>query len=522
MKFNNYDKKSKILLSLAVILTLFRIFLALKLPLFLQADAFYDDFLFIKYANYLAGIPYSLTLILIYIFSVFLFIISIKKLINSKFFLFFTYIFLLFSPIMFHVENVQKVYRGGLIVSFVLIIISSIIGIYTRVESEKKDLKLYIILCSISLSFFWFLKEDSIWILPFVVGGIFLSIIKVIKNNNIKNKRIFVLLLPLIILFLSINVYKSINYIKYKEFAITDRNGTYFKKVIGDLIKIEDEKKDGNVWITKNNLNKAYEVSPTLSKIKDEMGKKYDSAWADYNGEIRGDLIFWVLKEAVDEEGIYKNGGKSVNEFYKNVYEELENAYKTGKLKKDNYYYVSNVVGGINSKEINDYKTLLKKSKNMVITYRENETGLYESTGSVDNLALFNEITGSLFIMPNSNIKVYKPSKYVVSFINKITLLYQNTGKILYYIFIIELSVLFIKNIFIKKKNDNDISVNLIMLGLFVNILVLFFATTFFCRFLSLRKIYDYVSALIPLLEILECISLYYLIKQLFSIKIRK
>ena len=86
------EKKDKILLSILIFLTFFRIVLAMKLPLFIQGNAMYDDALFIEYANnilrlkwlgdfnfltyakgcsfsiflvlnYILGIPYSLSLI---------------------------------------------------------------------------------------------------------------------------------------------------------------------------------------------------------------------------------------------------------------------------------------------------------------------------------------------------------------------------------------------------------------------------------------------------------------------------
>ena len=109
-------KKNKVLFSILVIATFIRIYMAVKTPLFIQADADYDDFLFIKYAlsilrgewlgpfsvvtlakgcsfslfivgSYLLGIPYSLSLILIYIFAISVFIIAFKKLIKNKYML---------------------------------------------------------------------------------------------------------------------------------------------------------------------------------------------------------------------------------------------------------------------------------------------------------------------------------------------------------------------------------------------------------------------------------------------------
>ena len=50
-KIKEFVIKNKIFSILLFILTIFRIYLAVKIPLFIQADALYDDFLFIKYAD---------------------------------------------------------------------------------------------------------------------------------------------------------------------------------------------------------------------------------------------------------------------------------------------------------------------------------------------------------------------------------------------------------------------------------------------------------------------------------------
>src|SRR5574344_534127 len=102
-KCRNISKPQKALIIALVILTVFRIWLGLRTPLLLQGGAGYDDFLLVKYAarilqgdwlgtfnvltlakgvsfpfflvfTYLSGISYSLLLICLYIFSLFILI----------------------------------------------------------------------------------------------------------------------------------------------------------------------------------------------------------------------------------------------------------------------------------------------------------------------------------------------------------------------------------------------------------------------------------------------------------------
>lgn len=175
-------------------ISVFRIYIANRIPLLLQADAKYDDYLLIQYADSifhgdwlgpyshttflkvvsasvlialgrLIGLEYGTSQAIIYIFAVALLIYSFNKLICNKIWAVCTYAFLLFSPIMFHAENVQKIYRGGYIVSFSIIVIAGVVGIFTSSKEKISDLIKWSILEAISLPVFWSLNpwRKNIW-----------------------------------------------------------------------------------------------------------------------------------------------------------------------------------------------------------------------------------------------------------------------------------------------------------------------------------------------------------------------
>lgn len=556
----NLIKQNKGIAITALIATMIRVYLAVKVPLFVQANACYDDFLFIKYAasmisgnwlgsfssvtlakgssfsvfiaiSYLLGIPYSLALILTYIVSIIILIVALKKLIKNKYVLLFLYLFLLFSPVMFHVENTQKIYRGGVIVSFSLLIVASIIGIYTRKEQSNKKILRWSLLGGFSLAFFWFLKEDSIWILPFVCGGILLTIISIFKKKNkikVKVKKGFICLIPLIFLILSNILYCSVNYYKYGVYTITDRNGTYLKNVLSDLLLIKDTHKTNQIWITKDMLYQAIEVSPTLKKAEPNIDKMYQFSFPDRkgNGEIVGDIIYWKLKEAFDDYGIYKRNGKYANQFYKKIDKELQEAFQKGKLKKSKDIYLSSVAKGISKEDIPYFQKITKDTIQVLATYSLNDTGIYEATGTYEDIILSQHLTNSLIVWPNTHNSLEKPFKYIVQIVNQIVKWYQKTGFIFFYGGILGLLLLLIQTIReIYHKKYQHLDLVLIVFGLMITGFVLLFGVVYFCRFLSMRKIYDYTCALIPIIQILEVIGIYilfYNLKAIFKAKIKK
>lgn len=551
-------KKSKMIKFMIIVLsflTLFRIFLAIKMPLYLQADAGFDDYLLIDYAKsilggdwlgpfnsmtlakgisfplyivltYLVGIPYSLGLILLYIFGILLLIVALKKYINNKYYLSIVYIFLLYSPVMFHIENVQKVYRGGVIVSLSLIVISTMINMFNNISARRKKLFTYSLLASISLPFFYYLKEDSIWIMPFVIGAILISITKILKQPKLdkKKSRILLMIMPIISLFLSNTIYCSINYMYYGEYCITDRNGTYFKEVIADIIKIEEKNEIKDVWITKDMMYKAVGSSKTLSSIKEEIDDMYDNSWAlKENGQIEGDIIFWTIKEAVQKAGIYDKGGKEVNKFYQKIDKELKQAYDTGKLKKNkDKKYLSSIATGYTIDNILEYypKTTID-AIDMLVTYSQNETSVNPARGSMEKIIIMDHLTNSATVWPEDVSHIRGAYNIIVSISNKIVKLYQVTGYPIFILGMIGLLLLTIKvAIGMKKKMNEILDIWLILLGLFCTCIALLVGVLWFCSCFNesiMRHVYNYTCGIVPIIQILEITGIYFLLKEIIS-----
>ena len=89
------------------------------------------------------------------------------------------YIVLLFNPIMFSSQIMQRVYRSSIIPSLGLFIIMCYINLYLiRNDTNQKVEKIFTIVgISIALPFLWFCREDSILIIPFIIFIILYSLI---------------------------------------------------------------------------------------------------------------------------------------------------------------------------------------------------------------------------------------------------------------------------------------------------------------------------------------------------------
>lgn len=560
-------KKSKtnFIIILLIILTVFRIMLANKIPLYAQADAGYDDFMMMTYTKnllnlkwlgnynsltlvkvsgysiflaitYLSGIPYTTMLILLYIISIIILLKGLNKFIENKYFMYILYLVLLFNPAMFHIENTLKIYRGGVIIISSLATIGSFIGLFgTVVNNNKLSSKIkWSLLAAISLIFFYFQKEDSIWILPFCICITIISFIYLLFQKGYKSKlnllkHNIILILPVISLIIAVNIYKTINYFNYGVYTVTDRSGTNFKNLLSDLVKIDGEVKE-NVWVTKDTIYKALDNSQTFSEYRGYIDDMYNDSWAVVDGEINGDMIIWKLRIAFDRAGLYSNSKKAkyADDIYKNIHQELLSAFKENKLVKRKAFYLSSVSQGLTKSDVKYFIDLFPSAIKEYATYNQNEISFNKATGALEDISFMNNITNqnSPTILNNENLDVInKYSKKAIDIGNDIVDIYSKFGLATLILGILGYILLIINTIRnLLKKNYTSLPICIIMTGLLGTFMVLFVAVMWFCNwfgFTKYRYIYNYACGGVALMQIFELLGIYCIINTVKGIKIK-
>ena len=134
------------------------------------------------------GLSYISVMNLIYILSCIYFIYTIKDLFKSKMSLIVIYILLLFNPVSFAFWTLQRVYRNGITLSQVLLIIGSMFACYQRRNMNIKKIIPFSLIAGIALASLWLTREDGIWILPFVLVVIAIMVISTILKNKKLNR----------------------------------------------------------------------------------------------------------------------------------------------------------------------------------------------------------------------------------------------------------------------------------------------------------------------------------------------
>ena len=283
------------------------------------------------------------------------------------------YILLIFSPVGFSAYITQRTYRMAIIPYVVLLVISCFTGIYTRKEASLKQWIPWTFGAGISLSFFWYIREDSFWILPTLFVILTLTILHYAKKQYGKRillTRIIVLFIPFFMLATTTLYISSMNYTHYGLFTINDRSQTEFGDLMSNLYKIKDSEAPDYCWVSKAQLQKAVNASPTLGSVKEPLYSSHN-AWRGKD-EVPGDLIVWAIRDGIHSAGYYENA-VTTNDFYKQVNIELEEAFKNHILIEDDSIHFTSQSKGI---VLSDLPGLLMKS-----LYTFYDIGKYEITG---------------------------------------------------------------------------------------------------------------------------------------------
>lgn len=416
----------------------------------------------------LLGLSYLTASNVFYAMASLIFVIALKPLMKKRWQYLLLLFFLMFNPASFGLTTLQRVYRNGITMGQVLIVLGCLSGLFIRYKEKTKKLLPYALLGGIALAWLWNTREDGIWIIPFVIVCGIITIVFVIhpsfnqESKAIKIKKSLVVVSPMVILLASILIISSINYAVYGTFVTTELNAGSFPDAMKALYAIDQEGDDlllnDRISIPANNISKAYEVSPTLKSIQPELdealnswGKTADSHQND--GQLENGWFFWAFRMAAGQAGYYDTPAHA-NSFYEKVAEEINTAFKDGRLNK-RWTMPSALMGPWRQGYGERLVTTGAEAILYVSTFDGVSTELMDSpddgTGALryfevttGNLAVSKDLGNTSLIFGNASAKLC----------NIITTIYQKCGLILGILSLIAYVFLTIR--FIRKRGEEE------------------------------------------------------------------
>lgn len=285
---------------------------------------------------------------ILYALSCYLFLRAIRPVICFQWTIYPFYLLMLFNPIMASSEVIQRVYRNSITPAQVLLVFGGQLGFYLRYQYGKKFSMKWAIVTTCGFISLWFSREDTIWVVPFLIVSAVVIFLKAIIHgffHNVKCKKrvqyIIILLLPFLALPACRLPITLINGVVYNSWTDNELTHGAFPKVMNALYAIDMEEPTPYTSISREKIEKVYEISPTLASIQDSLDAVMDlyaaqSGRIEENkkyGNVENGWFFWALRDAVQLEGYYKDG-RTADRFYQAIHNEIEIAFKNGKLRQ--------------------------------------------------------------------------------------------------------------------------------------------------------------------------------------------
>ncbi|MBQ7409836.1 MAG: hypothetical protein IJW20_00445 [Clostridia bacterium] len=485
---------------------------------------------------YFIKIDYITMMTLLYTMACLIFIYVLSKKIKNKLLLFIIYTITLFVPIMYSYQVMQRVYRNAIIPSFSIMIIAGYLYLFfTRNEESYKKKILASLGTGIILALFWYTREDSIWMLPFIIFIIISQLVAVIVKNKKINKEILRNLLILAIPIFMVFAYKNILcYQNYKHFGVyTVYNNEQYNKAIKSLKKVKKYDYYDNIDFTMEKMKRVSEVT-CLGNIYGKLVELvygyslFDSGPLD--GEVVNGWFPWAFKATLSECGYY-GSPQDLNNFCYTLHVQIEENLANGTLEREDvktdiisaikkvWYETLRVFKAIYAYddigfegEKLEYEAKYENLYQMYAKYTNNKFLLYDTETNEDKYYFDNMENYVESIKPrteiiNKLINIYKIVSNVVFC----------SGVILYLIF----SVIVIKQVFKKKFENLEMWVTIsgILGAMLTLVLGIAYETAFNAYVITAM----YLSAVYPLMLLFGTIMIgYSIIKIAENIRIIK
>ena len=436
---------------------------------------------------------------------------------------------LIFNPMTSDIQSGTRVIREGIYPALTLLTISLFIALLTY---RKASLWKYILIsigAGLSLSAFWLTREEGIWIIPCVVGLTVYSAALIVwkwyqtldfyrppppdqVHRSGWMKRIVILVISFVILWLSISTFSFVNYREYGVKNTVELKTPQFLAAYSSLTRVTSDRWMPVIPVSAHNRQLIYEVSPAFSELKRFLEGTTGWWWANvseqiypqYKGEIAGGWFMWALRDAVSRVGYYTSGQKAMS-YYARLASEVNAACDRGELPC--VKTTNNLYPPLDHRYIGPFVSSFANSFLFLLTFKQYNPVPADVTGDKNSPELFP------YVIRQPATNIYGHTR--VALLRVTGVLYQIFFPLLTCLSLISYALL----LFLKRSYKDPLFIVTGLIGVAIVVRMGLLALTTATSFPAVNTLY--LSSAYPLLIIFDVLSLV-LICKWFSTRSRK
>ena len=285
-------------------------------------------------AVHLSGISFLSVLDLLNSAAALYFTLNLKPLLRRRRWLLILFAVLVFNPVNAAELTFERIYRCSITNLQVLFLFGSVIGAYLDEKDRFGRQSARALFCGFVLWSAWNTREDTVWVLPFVlVAGIVMLARRLKKNRNRLRIlcAVILFLAPYLVLMGGNAAVAAIN-MQYYGLPVRNEASAGFGKMIKTMYSIKNAEYIEHVSVSAEKMERMYAASPTLSRIRPELTQSIQQADANNDlskndGEVEDGWFYWCVRRALENSGIAKTLPEA-DAFYRQVSQELEEAIR--------------------------------------------------------------------------------------------------------------------------------------------------------------------------------------------------
>ncbi len=350
-------------LCICAILALF-VFLAVNTPLTIMVWQAYDDALFVRIAqslaggrwlghfdeltlakgpgypvflaaNYWSGLPITLTQAIFHIVAAAAMAFIAFRSSGSR-----AWAMLLMALLLFHpkVLELGRIMRDGVYMSQSVLLLA--LYAYVIFYAENAERRRLALATGLLLGWFWLTREEGIWMLPSLLVLLVFGFARSQPDRGGKALALKSTLLVAAAFTVTLVSFSTLNLAVYGKFVGVDFKEQNFQAAVSVMESVQHQDPVPFVAVPHAVRKKLYEASPSFATLEPYLDPEgHESPWAAGGclfrptacGDISNGFYLWAVREAAGKLGHYETPA-AASAFYARVTNELETACEDGRL----------------------------------------------------------------------------------------------------------------------------------------------------------------------------------------------
>jgi hypothetical protein len=358
----------------------------------LAKGPFYSVFVLISWA---LGLPLLFAEQVLYLAAAALFVRAIRPWFPSSVTRTAVFAVLLFNPLTWHGQIATRVVREGIYPALGLTVLACAAGLIGRLDRSRREVSTWAAALGLALGAFWLTREEGVWLVP----SLLVLALPAMTRLRTSWKPLAWALPPFVIALAFLPVlFGSISKYRYGVFATNEFREHPFKAAMGALQRVEHSSWHGDVPVPTETRERIYAVSPRFAELRPFLEGPVGYTWtlntcAGTGGRLCNEIatgwFMWAFRDAVEQAGYYRRGGRAVAAYYESVAAEINQACEARRLACGPPS--DSLMPPLRREQWPVFFAAVRRATELLISPEEASPG--PSTGTWEQLALFRDLT---------------------------------------------------------------------------------------------------------------------------------